>query len=368
MNSLLLINILSIFLLSVIIVGIAIPQILRIAFRRQLFDRPDERKLHSCQVPRLGGLAFIPGIFVALFFLTVFNVVFGRYELFVTIDREVLPLACVFFASFFLYIVGIADDIVGIRYRGKFLVQICSGIVLIAGGCMLSDLHGMFYLHTLPYAVVLPLTIFACVFVVNAINLIDGLDGLASGLCALAFLVYGITFLCIGQHLYAMLSFAGLGVLIPFFYYNVFGKVERGCKIFMGDTGSLTLGIMLCFLGLQLNGYASSSDAVHANSFLLAFSPLIVPCFDVVRVFFHRIRNGKSPFLPDKNHIHHKLLAVGMSQRWAMVTIVSASILFTVSNILLSGFMNPTFLVLIDAFVYTVANVLLTKRIEGKGV
>ena len=366
MNSLLLINILSIFFLSVIIVGIAIPQILRLAFRCQLFDRPDERKLHSCQVPRLGGLAFIPGIFIALASLTLLNVVCGRYELFVAIDREVLPLACVFLASFFLYAVGIADDIVGIRYRGKFLVQICSGIVLIVGGVMLSDLHGLFFIHTLPYAVALPLTIFACVFVVNAINLIDGLDGLASGLCGIAFLIYGITFFYIGQNLYSILSFAALGVLIPFFYFNVFGKVERGHKIFMGDTGSLTLGIMLCFLGLQLNRFASSSEELHINSFMLAFSPLIVPCFDVVRVFIHRIRSGKSPFLPDKNHIHHKLLAVGMSQRQSMVTIVLTALLFTVCNILLSRFINPTCLLLIDAIVYTVGNILLTKRIEKK--
>ena len=117
-------------------------------------------------------------------------------------------------------------------------------------------------------------------------------------------------FFMLHQYVYAMLAFATLGVLVPFFYYNVFGNAKHGRKIFMGDTGSLTIGMMLCFLSLKLTMCGLDDNTGNVHPMVLAFSPLLVPCCDVVRVYLHRVRNGKNPFLPDKNHIHHKLLAL----------------------------------------------------------
>ena len=161
-----------------------------------------------------------------------------------------------------------------------------------------------------------------------------------------------------------MLSFASAGVLVPFYYYNVFGKAERGKKIFMGDTGSLTLGIMLSFLSIRL---ILIQDDMHmkVNMLVLALSPLLIPVLDVVRVFLLRIRNGRNPFLPDRNHIHHKLLAIGMRQRTAMVTIVLASTLLTLLNILLSAYINANLLLCMDIALWTTANVFITKKIKN---
>ena len=131
----------------------------------------------------------------------------------------------------------------------------------------------------------------------------------------------------------------------------------------MGDTGSLTVGMMLCFLSLKLIMCGTDDNTGHINPMVLAFSPLLVPCCDVVRVYLHRVRNGKNPFLPDKNHIHHKLLAVGMKQRNAMITIISVSTVFILFNILLSIYLNVNWIVLVDLLIWTLANIRLTRRI-----
>ena len=165
------------------------------------------------------------------------------------------------------------------------------------------------------------------------------------------------------QYVYAMLAFATLGVLVPFFYYNVFGNAKHGRKIFMGDTGSLTIGMMLCFLSLKLTMCGLDDNTGNVHPMVLAFSPLLVPCCDVVRVYLHRVRNGKNPFLPDKNHIHHKLLALGIKQRNTMIIIVSVSTIFILLNILLSLYLNVNWIVLGDILIWTLANIRLTKSI-----
>ena len=358
------VNILSVFFLCVFFAGIVIPQILLIAFRRRLFDEPDERKIHQCAVPRLGGMTFKPVVFFSFILLLALNVSTGHDELLKEIGAEALPLAYAFCAIIMLYLVGIADDLIGVRYRAKFFIQIVCGIMLVAGGVELSDLHGMLFIHSMPTWISIPLTVFVTVFIINAINLIDGIDGLASGLCSIAFLFYGLTFIWFHQYLYAMLAFATLGVLRPFYYYNVFGTAEKGRKIFMGDTGSLTIGIMLCFLSMQVSHLSATTSPHHFNPFVMAFAPLLVPCFDVVRVYLHRVRNGKNPFLPDKNHIHHKLLAIGMRQRTAMVTIVLSSIVLTFLNILFSAYINSSLLLCMDIALWTMANIHITRKIR----
>ena len=184
------VNILSVFFLCVFFAGIVIPQILLIAFRRRLFDEPDERKIHQCVVPRLGGMAFKPVVFFSFVLLLAVNVSTGHDELLKEIGAEALPLAYAFCAIIMLYLVGIADDLIGVRYRAKFFIQIVCGIMLVAGGVELSDLHGMLFIHSMPSWISIPLTVFVTVFIINAINLIDGIDGLASGLCSIALLLY----------------------------------------------------------------------------------------------------------------------------------------------------------------------------------
>lgn len=359
------VNSILVFIVCVLSAGVLIPQILLISFRRNLFDMPDGRKIHQSAVPRLGGIAFKPVVFFSVALLLGVCQLLGYGDMLGGIASESCSLAFGFCSIMVLYLVGMADDLIGIRYRAKFVVQIACGLMVIAGGLWLDNLHGLFLIYNIPAWVGWPVTVLAVVFIINAINLIDGIDGLASGLCGVAMLFYGMIFLMAHEYIYAMLAFATLGVLVPFFYYNVFGDAKRGRKIFMGDTGSLTIGMMLCILSLRVcRCFPDDTSASLPNVFVLAYSPLIIPCFDVVRVYLHRVRNGKNPFLPDKNHIHHKLLAIGMRQRTAMITIVSVSVLFTLCNILLSTYVSVTPLLLADILVWTAANIWLTRKIQ----
>ncbi|WP_290430561.1 MraY family glycosyltransferase [Paramuribaculum intestinale] len=354
-------------LLSVLFAGILIPQILLVSYRRKLFDMPDERKIHRGTVPRLGGIAFTPVILFSV------SLLLGMSILMVNTDMENMmrinaqAISFGLCALLLMYLTGMSDDLIGVRYRAKFVVQIFCAVLLIGAGMYVNDLHGIIGLgHISPWFGI-PLTILIVVYVVNAINLIDGIDGLASGLSSAAFIIYGTAFLMIGKPIFAMLSFACLGVLIQFFYYNVFGSAERKKKIFMGDTGSLTIGLLLAFMGLALLQWSPDKfPTFRTNPMILAVSPLIIPCFDVVRVFLHRVRRHGNPFLPDKTHIHHKMLAIGLNQRLAMVLIVVASITFSIANILLSRYVEVNLLLILDILLWTLANLWLTRHIRSR--
>lgn len=354
-------------LLSVLFAGILIPQILLVSYRRKLFDMPDERKIHRGTVPRLGGIAFTPVILFSV------SLLLGMSILMVNTDMENMmrinaqAISFGLCALLLMYLTGMSDDLIGVRYRAKFVVQIFCAVLLIGAGMYVNDLHGIIGLgHISPWFGI-PLTILIVVYVVNAINLIDGIDGLASGLSSAAFIIYGTAFLMIGKPIFAMLSFACLGVLIQFFYYNVFGSAERKKKIFMGDTGSLTIGLLLAFLGLALLQWSPDKfPTFRTNPMILAVSPLIIPCFDVVRVFLHRVRRHGNPFLPDKTHIHHKMLAIGLNQCLAMVLIVVASITFSIANILLSRYVEVNLLLILDILLWTLANLWLTRHIRSR--
>ena len=264
-----------------------------------------------------------------------------------------------------LYLVGLADDLIGVKYRAKFVVQILCAVMFIAADVYMCDFCGVMFCGELYSWFGILFTMVLVVFVINAINLIDGVDGLASGLSAVALLFYGTMFYMMEEYVYALISFATLGAVIQFFYYNVFGKAEKQQKIFMGDTGALTIGILLCFLALKLCSH-KVENFHNVNPLVMAFAPLIVPCFDVIRVFFGRIRRHKNPFLPDKTHIHHKLIAIGMTPRLTMITIIICSIIFTALNIVLSPYLNVNVLLLLDVFVWVTFNVWLSRKIAKR--
>lgn len=342
-----------------------IPKILLISFRKKLFDVHDERKIHKGAVPRLGGLAFSPVIFFSLVLVLAVNIIIGRGELIDHLHENIIEMAFEFCALMMLYVVGIADDLIGVRYSAKFFVQIMCGILLVIGGIYIDNFYGLFGIYELPTTVGYLLTIVVIVFFTNAINLIDGVDGLASGLGIAASFVYAFSFVVIGYYLYAAMALATLGVLLPFYYYNVFGNVDKGKKIFMGDTGSLTLGFILSFLSIKLL-YILHAEENLPNPFVLAFAPMMIPCFDVLRVFCSRIHKHKSPFLPDRTHIHHKLMDIGLSTRRTMVTVLAASVLLTVVNIELSKYINVNIIFFANAIGWIVLNIWLTKLIHKK--
>lgn len=339
------------FAISAYIARLIIPRILLISFRKKLFDMPDERKVHKRAIPRLGGVSFFPTILLSCCAVLVIRTLTG-YEISTLLASYILPEFLVLICGMvLLYLTGIADDLVGVRYRQKFIVQILCASLFPAVGLWINDLYGLFGIDFISPYIGIPLTILTIVFITNAINLIDGIDGLASGLSSVALLVFGFLFIEKGLWIYSMLAFSTFGVLVPFFYYNVFGSAEHARKIFMGDTGSLTLGYILSFLAIK---YSQNTESIPVTqgAFVIAFSTLIVPAFDVVRVVIVRIYNGKSPFEPDKNHIHHQFLAMGFTVRQAMLLILLVSCVFSGINILLMPYVDNTLMLIGDIVVW----------------
>lgn len=352
--------------LSVLITGLIIPKILLIAFRKKLFDTVDERKIHRGIVPRLGGVAFLPALIFSFCLVAGFNLHFHYAEIIPLTGVVTVPLFFLVCGAMLIYLVGMADDLVGVRYRGKFLLQIIAAILIMASGMWVSDLYGFLWLRSIPAWIGWIITGFCIIYVVNAVNLIDGIDGLASGLSAVALVWYSYVLWAAGYYGYMMLAGATLGTLIPFFYYNVFGQADKHTKIFMGDTGSLTIGLILAFLTIVVFNVPDAGIGKNYNVFIMAVSPLMLPCFDVVRVFFHRIRHGRSPFLPDKTHIHHKLLALGFHQSKALIVIVVTDMLMVLLNVLLSASMAATWVILIDVVSLVLLNIVLTCMIHKR--
>lgn len=351
-------------LISIILTGVIIPKIILIAFRKKLFDEIDERKIHRGIVPRLGGIAFLPSIIFSFCVVIGFNLRTVELSLGEPLMMEMIPIFFLLCGLMLMYLVGIADDLIGVRYRGKFLLQIFTGTLLVAGGMWISDLYGFLWIHHCPDWLGWLFSIFLVIYVANSINLIDGIDGLASGLSMIALILYSIVFFLAGEYLFALMAATTLGTLIPFFYYNVFGHAENHNKIFMGDTGSLTIGTVLAFLSIAMFRIPLGDIPGNQNPFILAIAPIILPCFDVVRVFVHRVRNGSNPFLPDKCHIHHKLLALGLVQWKALITILISDATIVGGNLLLSSLVQPTWLILGDIMAWTLLNFLLTHLIR----
>ena len=349
--------IISAFVSAVILGRIIIPNILIISLRKRLFDVPDERKVHKRPIPRLGGVTFFPVILFSLCVFTAVRLMTGHGPA----ETSTTDLVCEFLfltgGLTLLYIVGIADDLIGVRYRKKFLVQIISAAMFPLSGLYINNFYGLFGIYLIPAEVGIPLTMLLVVFITNAINLIDGIDGLASGLSMVALLVFGVLFVHFRMWSYAMLAFVTVGVIIPFFSYNVFGSADLGRKIFMGDTGSLTLGYILSFFVIKYCMYEPDMLLTMKTSpVLVSFSVLMVPCLDVIRVVLRRARNKRALFMPDKTHIHHKFLAMGFSPRKALVTIQLMSACFCAFTIVAILYMNNTLVFVIDVVVWTLLN------------
>lgn len=359
--------IIAAFITAVILGRIIIPNILVISMRKRLFDEPDARKIHKRPIPRLGGVTFFPVIVFTLCTFTAIHLFKGHFVYNIITLNTVREMLFLISGLTLLYIVGIADDLIGVRYRKKFVVQIISAAMFPIAGLYINSFYGLFGINEIDPIIGIPFTMLLVVFITNAINLIDGIDGLASGLSMVALVVFGVIFVHFQSWLYALLAFVSVGVIIPFFSYNVFGNADRGRKIFMGDTGSLTLGYILSFFVIRFCMHEPNSMMqVQGSPVLIAFSVLMVPCLDVVRVVLRRARNRKPLFLPDKTHIHHKFLAMGFSPRRALITIQIMSACFCAFTMGALDFMNNTVIFIIDIATWTLLNVWFDKIINKK--
>ena len=356
------IYLLGAFLVSLICGLVFTPLILDFCKRKRLYDIPSERKVHKNATPRLGGISFFPSMLTAFFIVLLFTPV---------VEQDVLPIniwSAVFLAGLLLiYGIGIIDDLVGLKATTKFAVQIATACLLPFAGLYVNNLYGLFGIHEIPYWLGVPLTIFIIVFIDNAINLIDGIDGLAACLSLLAlagFLAY-FKYHEVFVYTYTIIVAGMMGALVAFAYFNLFGKAERNTKIFMGDSGSLSLGFTLGFLAVKCTMDNENIWPYRPEAIIVPLTLLIVPTADVVRVTLYRLRHHKPLFDADKNHIHHKLIRAGMNQHQALVCIVGLATWYIVMNGLLYMVLPTTVIVIVDIVLYCIVNLCINRKLRA---
>ena len=296
-------------------------KILKIAKVKNLVDNPDARKLQKDPVPVMGGIAVFWGLTMGLMVSVAYYSIVG-----LPIARDLLP---VFLVICVMLYVGAIDDILGltplVRLLIETLITLC--IIYSTHGCI-DSLHGFLGIDSFSWDIGVPLTVFCSVGIINAINMIDGVNGLSSGLCILCSFIYGIVFIVAGDVTNACLAFAMMGALLPFFVHNVFGIRSR---MFLGDAGTMMMGAMLSWFTISIirsdSPYHYFDGLGRANMAAFALAALSVPVFDTLRVMTFRMIHGGSPFKPDKTHIHHGFIRVGFSHLFTSFCIVSINLI-----------------------------------------
>jgi len=324
--------------LAFLITFFAIPVIIQVAKDKKLFDEPDERKVHKNVIPTLGGL----GIFAGFIIATLMGVPSA-------ISSELQYFAAATTVIFFL---GIKDDILVLSASKKFIGQlIAAGIIIKFGGIQISNFHGFLGIYEIPHITGTIISLFTIIVITNSFNLIDGVDGLAGSLGLVTTLVFGTYFFYAGQLTYAVMAFALAGSIIGFLIYNF-----SPAKIFMGDTGSLLLGLVNSILVIKFINTAGNgaSNFPIESAPAIGFSILMIPLFDTLRVFTLRIMQRRSPFSPDRTHVHHFLLDLGLSHRMVTITCVLVNITFIAMAFFMRGLGTTTVLgiLLLSAFIF----------------
>ncbi|HLK29560.1 MAG TPA: MraY family glycosyltransferase [Puia sp.] len=297
--------------ISFTVTFLAIPVIINVAEMKKLFDVPDgERKIHHSPITPLGGI----GIFAGFAFGCLLTIHFDQaseFQYFIG-------------AALIIFFLGLKDDILIISAIKKFIGQVLAAFMIIYyGGIQIKSMHGFLGLYQLPEMFSLLLTYFAVIVIINSFNLIDGVDGLAGSLGLMALTIFGFYFLSVNMLSYSIMAFALAGSLLAFLIFNF-----QPAKIFMGDTGSLLVGSICAILAIKFINVANTADT--ANPLLAApaigFTILMIPLLDTLRVFAIRIFYRRSPFSPDRNHVHHLLLDRGFSHRAITILLVSINL------------------------------------------
>jgi UDP-N-acetylmuramyl pentapeptide phosphotransferase/UDP-N-acetylglucosamine-1-phosphate transferase len=331
---------------------LGMPLVIRIAKTKGFVVRPNKRMSHTGEVPNIGGL----------------NIIFSFMLTYLLFEYDQLSQSQFFLIGLFAIMsVGFIDDVLVLTPLAKLLGETLAGIALIGfADLRITHLHGLFGITEIGVLPSYLISLFVLIAIINAINLIDGIDGLASGLGILYCLVFAVYFSLAGDISWAVLAICMIGSLAVFFIFNVFGHRE---KIFMGDSGSLLLGYLLTacvFHFCEINAYHEVPEALHMSAApAVAICVLTVPIFDTIRVSLTRIKQHRSPFNPDKNHIHHLLLRTGLNHIQTTCVLLAVSLLF-IGLAVIGRNWNMWVLVISDFALATALTLVLWRIINNK--
>ncbi len=332
------------FTFSVLVTSMIIPAWLKLCGKWQLFDRPDARKHHVAVIPSLGGIAIFAGIMISFFF----SAANGNYN-----GSSVL--AYMLAGSLVLFFTGFFDDLMEISAKRKLVMQSIAAWMVVHGGLRIVTLNGFLGIYNLSVPWQYGITIFVILFLINAYNFIDGIDGLAATLGIIIFSLFAFLFYLKNDMIYVTLSLCVLGSLSAFIVFNF-----EPAKIFMGDTGSLVVGFLISCCAIKLLSVAAVND-LQLYSPLLIVAALFILIFDLSRVVFIRLANGISPFTADRSHLHHMVCRQEFGHRGATLILATFNILF-ISLVFIVHKMSITgFLVMC----FCIAIVLINSRVIG---
>lgn len=338
------------FLNAFLLTFLVLPAIIKASRTRGLLEEPAEHRIHKVAIPTFGGL----GIFIGAFFSIVLWTPYHYSENY----QYILS------ALIIILLIGAKDDLVPMTPYKKLIGEVVACLLLIlCADIRITSLYGVMGIEELSYIGSVSFSLFTMIVIINAFNLIDGINGLSGSISAFVATFFGIWFMLVGRAEMAIIAISLSGAMIAFLKYNI-----TPAKIYMGDTGSLLAGALMAILAIsfieQHNILINSRYAFSAAP-AVAFSLLILPLFDTLRVFVIRILKGNSPFAPDRNHIHHLLLDAGLSHTQAVSILLTFNV--SVCLIVLTIQAHDTFLIIsLLVAVSFVLSYMLSKYIETK--
>ncbi|HEY0031490.1 MAG TPA: MraY family glycosyltransferase [Bacteroidia bacterium] len=322
-----------VFITSFFVVLLSTPSLIKVAILKRLFDAPgDTRKLHTRMVPTIGGIIIFAGTLFS------YSLWFPDKQIheYPQLAKSISDYKFIVSTLLVMFFVGVKDDIIGTAPVKKLVAHVLVGMVLVLmADIKIVSMHGLFGLEVLPLWTSVFLSLFTYIVVVNAFNLIDGVDGLAGGVGLIAATAFGCWFAMAGDPAMACLAFSLSGALFGFLFFNF-----SPAKIFMGDSGSLTIGLIVCILAIKVIDYDVSNIentvVLHVSKPIFAMAVLVYPLVDTLRIFIYRAVRGVSPFSADRNHLHHRLIDLGLSHKGTVLTVYFVNIFIITLTIGLS--------------------------------
>jgi UDP-GlcNAc:undecaprenyl-phosphate/decaprenyl-phosphate GlcNAc-1-phosphate transferase len=321
---------------TAVIVYKLIPLLVKVAYYKDLYDKPDgNRKLHDRYISYLGGVAIFAGLFTGFSTSGYANQITGY---------EYLSVALIA-----LFFTGLKDDLMGLSANKKLTVEIFASMLIVFGcGAVISKFNGIFGIESIPLTLSIPVTLFTIIVIMNSYNLTDGIDGLAGGIGLIASLFMAAGFYAAGSTPLSVLALITALALLAFLLHNF-----HPARIFMGDTGSLVIGFLLAFMAINyigLSEYKEYAEIYGNASAVLPVAFLAIPLYDTLTVFLKRLFRGDGPFKPGKDHVHHQLLDMGFSQKQTTVFLYLVTILIGLLAISLAELNNNLILGVIVFF------------------
>ncbi|MCW5516897.1 MraY family glycosyltransferase [Muriicola sp. Z0-33] len=342
-------------ILTFLVANRIFPIIIYTVRSKNLMDEPGDRSIHGTKTPTLGGV----GVFVAF---AVSLILFGVFK---ELDRvDLVKLLTLLAGTMVLLFLGIKDDLLALSPRKKFIGQLFAvAIVIFFTDVRIADFNGLLGITALPYPVSVLFTVFVFILINNSYNMIDGIDGLAGTIAIIASGYFGIYFLINGNVLLSLVSFVLIGALIGFLRFNL----SHSRKLFMGDSGTMFIGYLLAYQGVSFLTINELPNTVFTvpNAQIMFIAVLSFPLLDTLRVFVIRISKKGSPFKADRNHIHHKLLHLGLEHRQATMFVALSNILIVIAVVFMDHLSNGLQLILsvgLGALLYLTPLIILGRK------